>query len=246
MNAHILNSAMGFIDDEFLAIADAPKKEILQMSKKKNITRIFVIAAVVAMLAVTAYAADFLHIQSLVSSGDTVYSTYQQVGKAKKQAGLQGVIPENFANGYQFERVTVKNVDAYDENNHKAFTYKSLSVFYRNSNGQRLYLSINPELAALPESEHRDALCREIGGISVRYVHDHYKFVPEDYEPTEQDKLWMAQPGNYLSYGSDEVEESTMAFLGWSQDGARYDIMDVGGGVEPDTLFSMAEEIIAK
>lgn len=246
MNDHILNRAMQYIDDEFLDIADAPKKEIMQMSKKKNFTRFLVIAAVIAMLAVTAYAADFLHIQSLVSSGSAVYTSYQQIGRAMKQANLQGVIPESFANGYCFEQVTVRNVDAYDEDNHKAFTYQALSVFYRNTDGHRLYLSINPELEMLPQSEHRDALCREIGGVTVRYVQDHYKFVPEDYEPTAQDKLWMAQPGNYLSYGSDEIEESTMAFLSWTQDSARYDIMDMGGSADPDTLFSMAEEMIVR
>lgn len=243
MNAKQLNDAMQYIDNRFLDIAEAPQKEIIQMSKK-NFARILTIAAVIAILAVTAYAADFMHIQSLVSSGDSVYTSYQQVGKAMKQAGLQATIPESFANGYLFEKVIVKNVDAYDENNHKAFTYKSLSVFYRNAEGSRLFLSINPELEALTESAHADALCRQIGGVTVRYVQDHYKLVPEDYEPTEQDKLWMAQPGNYLSYGSDEIQESIVAFLSWTADSARYDIMDMGGTVNPDTLFSMAEEMI--
>lgn len=244
MNANHLNAAMQYIDDQYLDIADAPQKEIIQMSKTKTITRIFLIAAVIAMLAVTAYAADLLHVKSLMSGTSDSYSSYSKVKKAMRQAGFEIDIRENFDNGYAFELIRVQEIDALDENNHKLFSYEELSVHYRNEDGIRLFLCAYQDREDLPSTEHADGITKEIGGVVATYWQDHYKFVPEDYEPTEEDKVWMEQPGNFLSYGSDEITEQTPGFLEWKKDGISYFFMDIRGQVPADTLFSMAEELI--
>lgn len=54
----------------------------------------------------------------------------------------------------------------------------------------------------------------------------------------------MQQPGNYLSYGSDEVVESAFAFLNWKTAENDFSIADMTASINPDVLFAMAEEII--
>lgn len=244
MNANHLNAAMQYIDDQYLDIADAPQKEIIQMSKTKTITRIFLIAAVIAMLAVTAYAADLLHVKSLMTGTSDSYSSYSKVKKAMRQAGFEIDIRENFDAGYAFELIRVQETDAMDENDHKLFSYKELAVHYRNEDGIRLLLCAHQDREEIPSTEHADGITKEIGNVVATYWQDHYKLVPDDYEPTDEDKVWMEQPGNFITYGSDEIMEQTPGFLEWEKDGISYFFMDIRGKVPADTLFSMAEELI--
>ena len=65
-----------------------------------------------------------------------------------------------------------------------------------------------------------------------------------NYELSEAEKQWEAIPGNYISYGSDAVEETDVAFACWEKDGVRYSIMDSGAKVSPQVLFAMAKELM--
>ena len=87
-------------------------------------------------------------------------------------------------------------------------------------------------------------MTRMIGDVQVDYQLDHYKFVPEDYELTPEDKVMLEQPGYYLSYGADTVIEQDNHSLTWIKDGVNYHILDSGAKEIPDTLFAMAEELI--
>ena len=87
-------------------------------------------------------------------------------------------------------------------------------------------------------------MTRTFEDIQIDYQWDHYKFVPEDYELTPEDKAMLEQPGYYLSYGSDTVIEQNNHSLTWVKDGVSYHILDSGAKETPDTLFAMAEELI--
>ena len=36
-----------------------------------------------------------------------------------------------------------------------------------------------------------------------------------------EEEAWQKQPGNYISYGSDQVEQTNVAFLCWEKEGVR-------------------------
>lgn len=244
MNAEELNAAMQYIEDRYLTLADAPQKEIVQMSKKKAISRIFLIAAAAAMLVVTAYAADFLQIRTLIMSSDRTYSSYTELDAAMDRAGFQIDAKESFASGFTFRSADVLDTDAADEAGRTVLSTREISVSYADETGCSLSLKAAPHREELPQSEHAQGQSRELAGVSAVYYQDHYRFVPGDYEPTEEDTVWLEQPGNYLSCGSDKAEETDIAFLCWEKDGIDYFFMDIGAQVSPDTLFAMAEELI--
>ena len=51
------------------------------------------------------------------------------------------------------------------------------------------------------------------------------------------------QPNNYVTYGSDTVQERDVAFLCWTEDGICYSLLDQNI-LNPDTLFAMAGDLI--
>lgn len=247
MNAFDLNASMQYIDDQYLDIADAPQKEIMEMSKyqrKKSAIRILLIAAMIAMLSITAYAADFLHIKTLVSSTGKRYGSYQEMGQAIKKAGFQMDVIEKFDSGYTFDKAYVSDVDALDEDGRKVLTYQEIEVDYRNEEGEKLILFAYSDQEALPHKEHVLSQAKEISDIMAHYHVDHYKFVPDDYQLTEAEELWRQQPGNFISFGSEEVKESAVSFLCWTKDGICYSMMDPDATESADTLFTMAEELM--
>ena len=85
-----------------------------------------------------------------------------------------------------------------------------------------------------------------VNGIVLSYRLDHYRFMPADYKLTDEDARWEQQPGNYISYGSEEKEEEDVAFLCWEKDGVSYSIMDPGARVSVNALFSAARELLEK
>jgi hypothetical protein len=87
---------------------------------------------------------------------------------------------------------------------------------------------------------------RQIGEISVSYHVDHYKFVPQDYVLTPEDKEKQAGPHFYISYGADQVEEKDYTDLGWQDNGLDYSISLFDTDLSEDELYQMVEEMIEK
>lgn len=244
MKATELNQALSYADDAYLRELDTPEKEIIPMKNKKRTLRVLLAAALIALLTVTAYAAEQIRVHTLVSGRSKTYTSYAQMDAAIDQSGLDVKIPEAFANGFRFQKVEVEEVKGQDEKGNQVLTYRELSVDYRNAAGQRVLLCANPALESVITTESLPARSRVVGGIQMHYYLDHYKTVPANYQLTEADKAWEQQPGNYISYGSQSVEEEDIAFLTWTEDGVDYFFMDRGAGINANVLFAMAEEMI--
>ena len=74
---------------------------------------------------------------------------------------------------------------------------------------------------------------------------DHYKFVPEDYEKTEDDLAQEAAGHYYISFGSDQIEEREVASAEFKLDNVSDTLMDMAAKeTSLDTLAQMAGEII--
>lgn len=247
MKANDLNRALNYVEDRYLAELDAPEQECIPMKNRKRIVRLLVAAAVIALLSVTAYAADVFGIRSLESGGkSTQYSSFAEMDKAMAQAGFQADCKEEFSNGFRFANASVDETVGRDENGKKALVYQELSVTYKNDAGQRVMFYAHRDLEDIPQDDHPAQNTWDVQGITVNYYLDHYKFVPADYKLSEEEQVWQEIPGNYISFGSDQVEEKDVAFLGWIKDGIRYTIMDSFAQVPVESLYSMAQELIAQ
>ena len=245
MKAEDLNRAMEYIDDKYLALAEAPKKERQKMSKK-NVFRIILVAAIIVMLSATAYATDFFRGFSLSNSDSTVFENYSDMKKVRKLSGLQIDPPEEFSSGYTFQNADVETIEATDEDGNVAFTYPYVSLRYRNGEERRLWISAHAQREELQPDPRSAAEERTLAGVTVTCYRDNYLVVPEDYQLSAEEESWGNIPGNYISYGSDQAEHSTVTFLRWSRDGIVYTIMDPSGAEDLNTLFAIAEEMLIR
>lgn len=241
MKQEFLLNAIADIDETYIREAGhAPTAR-----KRKLPWKILVAAALIPLLTITAYASDVLNIRTLVT-GMTHYtsSQYSDMDKVMDKVGFQMDVKERFNNGFAFEKVYVEDTRGLDENDREVLKYKQVQVNYRNADGVRLCLFAHPDIEEIIDSESPVAQTARIGGVTVSYYRDHYKFVPVDYELSEAEKQWEAIPGNYISYGSDAVEDTDVGFACWEKDGVRYSIMDSGAKVSPQVLFAMAAELM--
>ena len=171
-------------------------------------------------------------------------SQFSDMDKVMDKAGFEMDVKERFNNGFAFEKAYVEDTRGLDENDREVLKYREVQVNYRNADGLRLCLFAQPDIEEITDSDSPVAQTAQIGGVTVTYYHDHYKFVPANYELSEAEKQWEAIPGNYISYGSEAVKDTDVAFLCWEKDGVRYTIMDSGAKVTPQTLFAMAKELM--
>ena len=86
---------------------------------------------------------------------------------------------------------------------------------------------------------------RDVNGVTVGASTFIIKFVPPDYEKTDEDIAREKNGTIQISYGSDTIEESTYARATFMTGGAQYTLL-AEGDKQPsqDELMDMAEEML--
>lgn len=243
MKATELAKAFNEIDDAYLAELEPSEKEHITMKNRKKFSRILIAAAVICLLSITAFAAEQARVNSLVIKDKAYNENYEVLKQEMEKSGLDVNLPEQFTTGFRFQEVRTGEVEGTDDAGNLVMSFRELTAYYRNDNGQQVSLRMQPNLTEEGDTRTPTA-SKTVGGVTLNYYVDHYKFVPDGYEPSEEEQQWMQQPGNYLSYGSDEVVESAFAFLNWKTAENDFSIADMTAAINPDVLFAMAEEII--
>ena len=234
------------IRDTELPEIPAKGKEYRKM-KRTGIMKAAAAAAMVCLVAgATAFAAGGQITALITDAGVSRYEDYEDMNKAFDKAGFEVNVPESFESGYKFAEAEVRKINGVDDDGNTLDSYRELAVYYENESGERLSYSAYPAV-----NEHTDPAelpapvqVRTIGEQEAQYLLYHYKFVPADYELTEEDKKNAEAPDYEISYGSDKVEETDVAFLTWNAGDANCFFMDDGCSADPEDLFDMVEEIL--
>ena len=245
MKNDFLLSAFTDIRDDFIMEAE----ETMKNTKKKLPWKALLIAALIPILTVTAYASDFLNIRSLCSG--TLHfnsSQYSDMGKAEKKAGFDLNVPETLGD-YTFREVQVQDVNGLDEGNKRVLTYRQVSVVYENQTGNQLDFFLEPVQEEISDQNRPADQTRDVNGVKLEYRLDQYWILPASYEETgltQEMEEWQKLPGHYISYGSDAPEQQKVASLSWDQDGLCHVLMDIDGKESADALFTMATQLMTK
>ncbi len=230
------------IDDEILN----SQKEAATM-KHLSVKKMMIgVAAACLLVGGGAYAAG--HAAHLSSGHNLMdaYTSYEDMDKAQQKLGYAVDSAESFANGYQFDRMFVDDVDGWDENGNKVYTFQELMIHYKREGEQSdMYMAIHRPVEQTGRDKQPDAT-RTCGDITLYYDEYTYKFVPPDYEPTEEDKANEAKPGYYISYGSAEVEIKRSTGVTWEKDGIYYNLAGFDLNLSSDEMFDMAEQVIGQ
>ena len=80
-------------------------------------------------------------------------------------------------------------------------------------------------------------------GTVLSYSSTVNKFVPPDYEITEEEKKLQEEGKLNVAYGSDEVEVMTSASVTWEQEDISYCLFTFEESMSAEELLSMAKEV---
>lgn len=209
--------------------ADRRKKEKNDMTFKMK--KLVVIAAALCLICMTCYAAVEIGNYESHSTVDVV--NYNQLSLAEKEAGFEFKRVESFSNGFKFGFGGVNESSKSDKDGNLIGEAKGINLAYVNDEGKHVALFV------MEKSFY------ENGGeaLPAGYSSDTYKFVPEDYQLTDEDKRMMEEGDFFVSYGSGEVEINEMENYYWEDGGLVYGLLASDCGLGEDGLAAMAQEI---
>lgn len=143
---------------------------------------------------------------------------------------------------YEFDFASPGESEDKDDNGNIIHKYKEISFWYKTDEGI-LTLSTQPSFGPedyscynYEEYDHK--------GIKLYYNFIKYKFVPPDYELTQEDKRLMESKELEVSYGSDKIEYKDTASVIWEEDGVEYNILDMDVHIPKTELLEMAKQVI--
>ncbi len=182
--------------------------------------------------------------------GYSEWDSYEDIDEMEEKLGLEVDSVETFANGYSFTGAYVETIKAMDENDNKLYDFKELTLQYEKEGAKDLNLYMHRvldegETAKTPDLT-RTVTLEDGTEIMVRYDIYTYKFVPVDYEMTEEDRENEARDDYYISEGSEEVEIQQYSGVVWEKGGVYYHLMGFDVELGGEEMLDMAEEIITK
>ena len=229
--------AIGDIEEKYIEEAD------LNM-KRPRIKRTALIAAAAAVLLCGSAVATTSIISGRIGSSSSI-PFYEEIPAAEtvyRDFGFETNIADGFSNGYTFKAGYKGDSSDIDEEGKKINSFSELTVEYTNG-GDRV--TLNAYSAQYSNDDYQSyEPAGEYNGITLYKFEQMYKFVPPDYELTEQDKADEASGKYVFSYGSDEVETTEFKWVGWVQNGVAYSLSGHDIDLTADDLCAMAEEYI--
>ncbi len=257
MKRETISLALNSLDDRHITDTAVFSPERVQRSperivymKRKRIVTFALAAALMLVLGISAFAIwgipRFTGTHPMPKTAE--YTSLSALPEIEKDVGYPVTVPEHFSNGYAFSMLRVDGEAVFGESYEVLKEYYSVHVTYTRDGEPDLSLSLSPvsEFESISEAPARTpSEQRTVSGVTVDLNCDHYKFVPEDYEKTEDDLAQEAAGHYYISFGSDQIEEREVASAEFKLDNVSYTLMDMAAKeTSLDTLTQMAGEII--
>ena len=217
------------------ALNNAPARKRHLWSKR------FVAVAAVAAIAVTgAFAAGGIFSEGWSDQRLDLSSTQAHLADAGVALTLPDKIGEyTFSYGFDVDTTAQNDMGETEKVSEVDATYTK--------DGAELNLSAHKSYTVFTEDEQDNpvpATTTEVNGVTLTYRDAHYRFVPPDYEKSDEEKQQEKNGELVISYGSDEVEDKMFQSVLWEQDGVTYLISGFDTGLDAQAMFDMAAELV--
>lgn len=197
--------------------------------------------AITLVLGTTALAVGEIYSIVGKSSIKPTYTSIPTTEQVKKDFNFTPNLISEFSNGYKFKGAYTIKEKALDKKDNVLGELKALEFEYKNGNDE---ISLETANNVLGKDSDKMKVVDTYKDINISYETSMYKFVPEDYKMTEQDKL-DEKSGKYtFSEGIDKVEVNEFKSLTWEQDGVYYSFTIQDSNLSMDDLVKMAHEVI--
>lgn len=218
-------------------ILERIKREAASRERKERISmnlftpKRIAVAAIVCFASVTCYAAG--HFSGVESQTTIDVTSYAQLEKAEEKVGFDMKTVEAFTNGFTFVNGGTGEMYGQDENGNNVGDPYALMTLSYEKEGKTVVVT------AQDGNPFADA------GQEVRegYSSHLYKFVPEGYELTAEDKEREMSGELIISYGTDEVLESVMEIYSWKDGDLFYSMTADNCNLGEDAMAQMAQEM---
>lgn len=235
------------IDLKINAVLEEEEKKENVIMKKFNAKKAALIAAAFCVVSsATIYASS--HMGSLFStSGEdtdivTTYDTYSETEKSFGHGNLR--VPEKIGD-FSFSKMYIETVHSMDPEFKEAGSYKEFSAEYTDKDGNHLSLGILEDKNAHKNLTSAPTAETTLNGMKVTFNLDTYKWAPEGYKKTEEDKNREARGHFYLSIGADKISEQSLCNASWSEDGLTYSIVNMKDkAYTPEEFYSLVEDVM--
>ena len=222
------------------------RTEEYEMKKKRLIPRRRMIAASVVccmLLASVAFASSKIASFESHAPSKPQCTEYSELSAITKGLAYDPIIPREFSNGYVFKSATLGSDEGKDADGNTVISGKLIDARYTNPKLDDVMLSITSVIDEIDTAAYDKV--RDVNGVSVSASTFIIKFVPPDYEKTDEDIAREKNGTIQISYGSDTVEESPYASVTFMPGGARYTLL-AEGDKQPsqDELMDMAAEML--
>lgn len=235
-----LYRAIGEIDDDLIIEAEQPGR--IRLKKRRTVKIIIIAAAVAVALSSAALASS--GILGRRSSHSWSFPTYTSVPSAKKlqkDVGISPKILESFSNGYKFKNATIGHETDEDTDGNVMEKYKSIYCKYTKDNNE---FGINIDAAKAGLAMNSVEPAETYDGVDIKYFSYTNKFVPGDYQLTEQDRA-DKESGKYVfSYGTEDIEIHEVQITAWVHNGLNHVICAMDSELAEDDLLQAAKEFI--
>lgn len=213
------------------------------LMKSKHVKRAIVLAAAaVALIGTVCMAAGKAKIFYSSGSPANASGNFSDLAKYEDQTQVSTNAVESFSNGYQFTEINIQHEENCDEEGRVLQKYESIQITYE-KDGDRLTYFASPVLKDIQEGA---AEILEEDGQTYYYHELINKFVPTDYEPTEEELAQVEAGMLNIGYGSDKEEVKISGSIYWQKDGCTYSLFGFDTGMAAQEFLQMAQEIVLR
>lgn len=219
------------------------KKEIRQMKSSKMSFKKAAILSIAATLAIgtTVFATGKISVITQSTSSTADFHTLPTTKDLEKSCKVSCQLLETFSNGYQFKSGSYTQLNGMDDNNNKVSQAKGIDLIYQKEN-EKISFSLNPEVEDSLDTGNDTS--SSYGDVTLYYDNQNYKFEPENYKMTDQDKADEASGKYVFSLGSEKEEIENFQSIYWVKDATEYSIMAQNSDLTQQDLQQMASEVI--
>lgn len=205
--------------------------------------RLIALAAVAAITVTGAFAAGAFGSTTSHSWSDQRLSM-EQTQQHMEDAGAALTLPETigdftFSHGYDVA-ATAKSATGKSEQVDEVNAEYEKDGVTLNFNAHKTYTVFSDEENSDPEPDE----VQEVNGVTLSFRDSHYRFVPPDYEPSDEEKKLERRGELTISEGSDEVEDRQFQSVSWQKDGMSYSLYGFDTGLDAQTMLELASGLV--
>lgn len=164
------------------------------------------------------------------SAQSSEINDFNKLGDLTKQLNFSAKCVSGFSNGFLFAVADIME-------NELLLCYKNPQT----AETINCYMKAAPETAEpLPPNTQQ----WQEGDVLFTFYQFDYKFVPPDYEETEEDTAAVNAGSLQLAWGSREVEEHIIQGVVWQEDDVRYMLSGMDLTLTADEMLDMAAQIV--